>query len=70
MIRGLILDLLVRDIDEELEAANAAGDSSLERWSGSATELANADFVLHVKTVIDAAMIDRLTRCWGWTQLT
>ncbi|MDP9225797.1 MAG: C-terminal binding protein [Actinomycetota bacterium] len=62
-MRGLILDSLVRDIDEELKAARVAGDCSLDRWSGSNDELANADFVLHVKTVIDAAMIDRLTRC-------
>lgn len=61
-LRGLILDSLLPEIDAEVATA-LRHDAILSRWTGSDEDLAEADFVLHVRTIVDAEMIDRLTRC-------
>lgn len=60
--RGLILDSLLPEIDAEVGIALRHG-AILSRWAGSDEDLADADFILHVRTVVDAGMISRLTRC-------
>jgi D-3-phosphoglycerate dehydrogenase len=62
-MHGLVLDSLLPNIEAEIEAARSEGGCSLAPWTGGTAELATADFVLHVRTHVDAEMIGRLTRC-------
>ncbi|HKV32207.1 MAG TPA: NAD(P)-dependent oxidoreductase [Candidatus Dormibacteraeota bacterium] len=60
--RVLVLDSLFDDLDVERAAATGRG-WELQRWDGSAAALANADAVVHVRTRVDRALIEKLTRC-------
>jgi D-3-phosphoglycerate dehydrogenase len=62
-MHGLILDSLLPEIEQEVDAARSEGGCTVSRWSGDPVELATTDFVLHVRTRVDAEMIGRLTRC-------
>jgi len=59
---GLVIDSLQPDIEIETEVAAAHG-ARLRRWDGSPSQLAEADFVLHVRTRLDAEFLAALTRC-------
>jgi D-3-phosphoglycerate dehydrogenase len=60
--RLLLLDGLFDDL--EIERATAATKGwSVERWDGSDATLREAQVVLHVRTRIDAALLDRMPGC-------
>ncbi len=60
-LHGLVLDSLVPDIELEAEAAARLG-AQLVRWDGTDEQLADAAFVLHVRTRVDEALLARLPR--------
>jgi len=58
----LVLDSLFDDLD--FEAAVAAGKGwTVARWDGSETMLRDAAAVLHVRTPVDRALLDRMPAC-------
>lgn len=62
MLHGLVLDSLLPDLDVEREVAADFG-ADIGFWSGAEPELADADFVLHVRTRVDGTLMRKLTRC-------
>jgi phosphoglycerate dehydrogenase-like enzyme len=58
----LILDGLFDDIGIETDIASRHG-WTIAHWDGGDTALGDADAVLHVRTRIDGAMLDRLPAC-------
>jgi D-3-phosphoglycerate dehydrogenase len=58
----LVLDGLFDDLD--VEAATAAKRGwSVRRWDGSDAPLRDVEVVLHVRTRVDTAMLDRMPAC-------
>ncbi len=60
--RMIVLDSLFEDLDVETTVAASRG-WELEAWNGSATHLAMADAVVHVRSHVDRTLIGRLSRC-------
>jgi phosphoglycerate dehydrogenase-like enzyme len=58
----LVLDGLFDDLDAETAAAASRG-WSVHRWDGSEPQLREAEVVLHVRTRVDRAFIDRMPAC-------
>lgn len=60
--RILVLDSLFDDLELEQAAASTRGWIA-DRWDGSEQQLGEADAVVHVRTRIDRAFIQRLRHC-------
>jgi D-3-phosphoglycerate dehydrogenase len=61
-VKVVILDSLFDDLDIEREVAGSYA-AGVERWDGTAGALSSADIAMHVRTRVDAKLIDGLTRC-------
>jgi D-3-phosphoglycerate dehydrogenase len=61
-VKVVILDSLFDDLDVERHVA-ASYAAEIERWDGTVEGLAAADVAMHVRTRVDAGLIDGLTRC-------
>lgn len=59
---GLVLDSVQPDLLIEEQVAAEMG-ARLVRWDGADAQLADADFVVHVRTRVTADLIARLTKC-------
>jgi D-3-phosphoglycerate dehydrogenase / 2-oxoglutarate reductase len=58
----VVLDSLFSDLEVEAGAAAAHG-ATVSQWDGDPASLAAAEVVLHVRTVVDAALIAAMPRC-------
>lgn len=61
-MRLLVLDSLFDDLQIERAVAGPR-QWDVDRWDGSAGELATADAVVHVRTRVDRSLIAKLERC-------
>jgi phosphoglycerate dehydrogenase-like enzyme len=61
-VKVVILDSLFDDLDIERQVAGSYA-AGVERWDGTAEALASADIAMHVRTRVDAKLIDGLTHC-------
>ena len=61
-MKVVILDSLFDDLDVEREVA-ATYAADVERWDTTAGALASADVAMHVRTRVDARLIEGLSRC-------